>query len=426
MTTAQTSPVTDVMPESRGATGDGAMPARPRMRAASTVGIHAFVDMTQFVVIALMPTLSQRLELSNPQVAVLLAMTAISSGLVQPITAWLGDRHDTRWFGTGGVLLAGLCIGSLPFLGGFWSLFLVTTLGAIGVGAFHPPANAAVGALVPARRTFWLSLFFLSGMAGGVIGNMGSPYAVAAGGLHVVMWLVPLGVVMTLWLAWSINRVPHAERHDESGDKRTAARGAWAAVWVLYAGNVVRFGVNSALIYLFIASSRVLVAERAGVAAITDELAGDASKLNGVLQGLLQVGSGGAALVLGIWLGHRHEKAALVAVPLVGAGAIALMPVLPGPMALSVLAVVAGVGFGALVPVTVSMAQRLLPHRTGLASGLMLGGAWMFAGVGAISAEAIHERAGLDTAFSVVAIVLACAGGLSLLLPTSALRASER
>ncbi|MEL6739138.1 MAG: MFS transporter [Planctomycetota bacterium] len=405
---------------------DGASPARPRLRAGSTVGIHAFVDMTQFVVIALMPTLTLRLDLSGSQVAALLAMTAVSSGLVQPITAWLGDRHDTRWFGTLGVVLAGACVGSLPFLTGFWDLLVVTTLGAIGVGAFHPPANAAVGALVPARRTFWLSLFFLSGMAGGVLGNVGAPQAVAAGGLGVVMLLAPVGVVMMLWLAWSINGVAHAERHEADGTRRRAGPGAWLAVWVLYAGNVVRFAVNNALFYLLIVSAEELTRERAGVEALTGALGEDASKLNGLFQGLMQVGSGGAALLLGLWLGHRREKTAIVVAPLLGAIAIWCMPLLPGATALALLSVAAGVGFGAVVPVTVSMAQRLLPHRTGLASGLMLGGAWMFAGVGALSAEAMHERAGVEVAFSVVAGVLAFAGVVSLLVPTKALRACER
>ncbi len=87
-----------------------------------------------------------------------------------------------------------------------------------------------------------------------------------------------------------------------------------------------------------------------------------------------------------------------------------------------VLTVVAGLGFGGLIPVSISLAQRLLPHRTGLASGLMMGGAWMFAGSGALVAERVFTEWGFEAAFYATGGFMLLAAGLSALLPSSVLR----
>ena len=78
---------------------------------------------------------------------------------------------------------------------------------------------------------------------------------------------------------------------------------------------------------------------------------------------------------------------------------------------------VAGVGFAGIIPVTIALAQRLLPHRTALASGLMMGGAWGFAAVGPTIAQLLIDHVGLTHAYAVTAGVLLVAGGLSLALP---------
>ena len=74
------------------------------------------------------------------------------------------------------------------------------------------------------------------------------------------------------------------------------------------------------------------------------------------------------------------------------------------------LAVVAGVAYGGIMPITITMAQRLLPHRTSLASGLMMGGAWSIAGIGPSLAQILMERAGMVWACEVTALLLVVSG----------------
>jgi MFS family permease len=186
--------------------------------------------------------------------------------------------------------------------------------------------------------------------------------------------------------------------------------------------------------------------------AMTTEMGIEASQLNGVLQASMQIGMGVAGILLGFVLSARYEKLVFVVFPILGAVAVFMIPraeliAESAEVPIAVLAtVLTGVGFGAVIPVSISLAQRLLPHRTSLASGMMLGGAWMLAFVGPLFAELVHKgvsskpgtpgfviRAiealpgrlsaalmdgmGLDAGFTVTAVVLLFAGLIALLLP---------
>jgi fucose permease len=121
-------------------------------------------------------------------------------------------------------------------------------------------------------------------------------------------------------------------------------------------------------------------------------------------------------------------------IPLLGAGAILAIPhadafagesVFLAATIAGLLTIAAGFGFGSLVPVSMSLAQRLLPHRTSFASGMMLGGAWGVAVIGPQIMRAIHDGidANLETGFAVAAGSIALASVLAIWLPGRLLRA---
>ena len=62
-------------------------------------------------------------------------------------------------------------------------------------------------------------------------------------------------------------------------------------------------------------------------------------------------------------------------------------------------AVLMGVAFAGLIPTGVSLAQRTMPHRTSLVSGMMLGGSWAAGAWGPDFAQTITSQQGLRTAF---------------------------
>ena len=432
---------------------DVAGPSMARTRAGVVVGSHWLMDVFPFVVVSLLPVLRTRLDLSDGQIAMLLAMGSITSGASQPIAAWLSDRFDTRVLGPLGLLVAGGCVGLLGYVTSYWQLLLVQVIAPLGVGAYHPIAAAGAGSLSGRRRSLGLSIFFVAGMLGGMTGNSLAPQYVAlmgggedgvaiGVGLRALVWLIPMAMVGAGAMWWAIRRVPHRahdghERHMTlSAEER---RRRWTAVGVLYAGNAMRFMVNMALVQLIVLWAERHAAARAVAAASAADVSVLASKINGPLQASMQVGMGAAGLAAGIVLRAHHEKGALIAVPCAGALAVVAFPLATlvdpgGGVALGmafVLAILAGAGYGGMIPVTLSLSQRLLPHRTGLASGLMLGGAWCFGAVGPPLASMLTNGVGawggigLDWAFVAVGGLLLVSGGAGVVLRGETVRGAR-
>ena len=99
----------------------------------------------------------------------------------------------------------------------------------------------------------------------------------------------------------------------------------------------------------------------------------------------------------------------MVWVPIVFMPVIGLFPFLPLGAGYF-LAVAAGIGFATMIPVTVVLAQQLIPRQTNLASSLMMGGAWALAFLGPACAEFGIGRFGLQTTFLATAATLGLAG----------------
>jgi len=407
--------------------------SRTRLRMWTTIASHTVVDFFSFLVVPLLSVLEGEVRMSHLQGALLLAVGQVASGVIQPVVALASDRFDTRWLGTLGFLVAAVAIGLVGYAETFSQLLVLQILGAAGIGAFHPVAAAAVGHLAGPRRSLGIAWFYLAGMLGGVLGNVSAGHYVERfarsggstdAGLKALLYLTPVGIAFVIALGLAIHGMPH-RTHDAHTVHRALPeaerRKRWTGVWLLYAGNVLRFGVDVCLIQLIIRWTELMALDRSTGGVFTDAVRIDASQLNGPLQAAKQVGMGLGGVALGWWFHVRHERALLVVMPLVGAAMVAALPYTGGAMALVVCAL-AGLGYGAVVPMTISMAQRLIPHRTSLASGLMMGGAWAVASVGSPISQRLSERFGLETAFLAVAVSLLFASLIGLLIPKAAER----
>ncbi len=410
------------------------VPAHSR-RLSTILGAHTVTDFFSFLFIPILSVLEGRLDLTSKQGAIILSLGAVCSGLVQPVVAWLGDRYDTRLLSPLALATAVISISMVGQATEFWHLVVIQVVGAAGIGAFHPAAAAAIGQLSGRKRSLGVSIFFFTGMAGGVLGNNLSPWMQQRIGLPNYIWLIIPGLLAALALAWAIRRIPHrhhtatAQQQSWSGEESKAR---WFAVGVLYVGNVIRFTVNMMLIQLVIRWTEQTVLLRESAAELTPALRESASQINGPMQGAMQIGMAGGGLLAGALLRARHEKAAIVIVPIVGALAVVAFPythsiaeslgvasiLMPAAF---MLAIATGVGYAGVVPVTIALAQRLLPHRTALASGLMLGGAWGIAAIGPPFAQWLINTVGLTQAFAISAVMLALGGVMSLALPSKLL-----
>lgn len=394
-----------------------------RARATAAIVAHLVVDLFSFIVVPLLSIIEGRLHLSAGEGTALIAIGSVSSGLIQPIVALLSDRHDTRVIGTLGFLVAVLAVGGVGYVDTYAQLIALQVVATAGVGAFHPVAAAAVGQLAHTRRSLALAWFYAAGMIGGVGGNLLAPAWAgtfgrdalgvfdAAAGLRSLAYLIPLGLLFVGLLVWAVHSTPH--RHADAQSRHaslsaTERRSRWRAIALLWVGNVLKFGVDTAVIALVKEWTKHLAERRfasPGSSITVTELAFKASSLSGPLQASKQIGMGIGGLLLGFLLVKRYEKHAMIGVPLLGAAALFVLPHTDGATAWVVCAV-AGLGYGSTIPLTLSISQRLLPHRTSLASALMLGGAWSIGSFGSTIAQALSDRVSLAAAFDATAIAM--------------------
>lgn len=397
--------------------GDPAFSLGIRLRIAAIVITHSAVDFFSYFLIPILTILEGRLSLTPTQGAILVGVGSISSGLIQPLVALISDRYKTPWPGVLGMLLCVAAYSLLGYANSFATLLLLQILGSAGSGAFHPVAAATMGRLTARRRTVGISVFFMAGMIGGIAGNAFTPTYVRTLSVEALWYFLLPGVLATVYMGWAVYSSP------AKGAQAKASAGpivqiphAWRGVSILYVGNAIRFTVNMMLVQLLVRLTEAAALSRAGADTLTPAIRVQAAAINGPLQAAMQIGMGIAGMALGYYLSPRRERLALVIGPVVGGLIVIAFPYVPTTLAFG-MAIGAGMAYAGLIPTTISMAQRFLPHRTTLASALMLGGAWAVAALGPPLVQWMIDDFGLSTAFGMTGALLASSGLVALALP---------
>ena len=345
---------------------------------------HIIIDVYPIFFASLMLVFKERLGLTAWQMVAIFATGPIVSGLPQVFFAWVTDRLDSRICGWFGLSLGAMCICSIGYASNFWVLWGLQIAGMLGTGMYHPIGAALAGQIGGAikppgtgGRAWGVGMFYTAGMVGGFLGSLLCTRMTAAFGPQSLLLLAVPGLFMAAALYSATSRFPHRhvnhhELHnsiapDESRERRFA-------VGLLFVGNVMRFTVNTGLPVLF-----VIWAERR----LPTDVA-SATNLNGNLLAALAVGMGIFGLTARRWSPVGREKGPMLALTLIGAvivGATGFAGTSLGEGVMYLMVAASAMGFSAVIPTTISIAQRLLPGRTGLASGLMLGTAWSVSAV---------------------------------------------
>jgi MFS family permease len=400
---------------------EGLLNARPEVTPWQSTGAvfatlcvgHLAVDFGATLVNSSLGLIEVRSRLIPEQSAWLLGVGTLTSGLAQPITAVVGDRLQSRMIAVLGVLLAGVGFGLLGFAQNLPALAAIYTVGMVGAGMFHPIAATTIAQLQESRRNFAAGAFYVAGMIGGVSGAMFWP-----------RWLsqesgfeqLPLVVLPFLVLALAVHRgnrsLPPLQTRNRPTVEQAAVRKNWGSILVLYCSSALRYCVNTALVYLYLRwVQQGYAAEHVGWTA--DQVAKAAAPVVGNLNAMTILGMALGSLLAGTFVSPGKEKLPMVVVPLAFAPVVAFLPHL-GIHASYVMGILAGIGFSAMFPISVAMAQHLLPHRANLAASLMMGGAWAVATLGPRFAEYGVTHWGVENTFLLTAIVLAASGLVAL------------
>lgn len=393
---------------------------------------HAVIDVYPMFIAALAVMLNERLRMTPGQYAAMFAVGPIVSGLPQAFFAWATDKFDTRFCGWFGLAIGSACLCSIGYAQTFEQLLILQIIGLTGTGMFHPIGAALAGQLaryaVRHGRAWGVSIFYSAGMIGAILGPILCTRMTIAFGMKSLAWIIPPSLLVAWVLFLATSKAPHrpdghaAIHRAIPPDER---RERWRAVGLLFVGNTFRFIVNTGLIVMFGYWSR------ARFPADTDA----ATRLTGNLCSALAVGMLIFGLLGGRLMPAGRERAPMIWLTLFGAVSVATLGLIGhhlGLWAMYAACVVSALGFAAVIPGTVSLAQRLLPGRTGLASGLMLGTSWCISAVAPLYISLMLGRIPLeqvatlpmwrlDAAFGGFGVMLLVSAALAWMIPSGLL-----
>jgi MFS transporter, FSR family, fosmidomycin resistance protein len=370
------------------------MDRRNKLTIALLSTAHFVLDSYSSFLYQLLPLMAVKLRLTPAQAGLVPPMLTITSSLMQPVYGIISDRYLKRSMVVFGPLIAAVflsCLGTADSLPGLMALVI---LGGVGVGMFHPQGAALVSRAASSdgldrRQGMMISVFSSAGTVGFALGPLLVAMAVNRYGLenswYTAIWGVAFWVVLFRHCP-PLEQKGRAEGAPALGD---ALRAAWVPLTLLYFAVVLRSAVA-----VSVQTYWPFALKSSGMTEM---------EYGSVLSGFLFFGGVGGFFggVLADRLGARRVSmvAMLVASPLLLAAFSTR-----GPLS-NVLLMAGGTALNLPIPVSVVMAQRLVPGGASTVSALMMGFAW---GAGALMtpiAGAMSEKFGFARALMMAALV---------------------
>ncbi len=355
---------------------------------------HLVLDSYSSFIFPLLPLLAVKLSLKPAQIGVLTPTLMITSSLMQPVYGMISDRYLKRSMAVFGPLIAAVflsCIGlatSLPML------LALVICGGIGIGSFHPQGAAIVARAAAVdgggrHQGMVMSVFSSTGTIGYALGPLIIALVVSRFGLERSWYTLGWGVLMWALMFKYCPPLEQVTRHADAPSLSTALRAAWAPLTLLYFAVVLRSAVS-----VSVQTFLPFALQDSGLTT---------TQVSWVLAGFLFFGGLGGFFggALADRLGARRVSLAsmLLATPLL----LAAFTV-EGPPRYALL-LAGGTALNLPIPVSVVMAQRLVPGGTSTVSALMMGFAW---GAGALLAPvtgALSERFGFVQALTMMSVL---------------------
>lgn len=377
---------------------------------------HFAVDTLNSQLGILLAVLSTPLALNNSTVGLIATLYSLVGSLTQPLFGWLSDRYGPRYSIGGGVLWMALCLSLVALAPGYWPI-VGLVIGALGSAAFHAPGAAKasqVGHIHMAGQVATAaSLFFLFGQGGFALGPALGGLIIdqldRSGILILSLCAVPIGLFALRTLD------PKREPAPTPAPVSRAATASAAAQ-----ADYTQFG----LVLMVAAAGRWCeLATATFLPKLLHDQGISATEYGIVLATFM--GAGALGGVVGGILGDRWGRMRTVIL----AYALSVIPFFFFPnahgLALFILAPLTGFLNGAPFSILVVTAQKALPGRGGLASGLTLGLMFAAGALGSSISGWTADQVGIALALQMNALlsVVAVVGALILANRPKSLRA---
>lgn len=356
----------------------------------------------------LLPALVSQFGLSITLSGLLVMIHAMTSSVLQPILGYYMDRTSPTWL----ILLtlpgSALLIAAAGLMPNTALLFLCVAAAGLISAVFHPLATGLLGRVIPEhRKGLAMSLF----VGGGNFGFASAPAVVILMALHFgiasLLYLALPGVLLTYaYYRQGIHKIRLSAASTNAPALTPAT--PWYRSSAVINLNLV-MGLRSWVQLTISTLLPLWLASRGFSPAVAGTL----------LTAFLASGATGG--LTGGWLGDRFgHKRLILAAMLFCLPALYVFFSLPELSWLAwLLIVLVGAALQGTMPSSIVWAQGLMPDKTAMASGMMLGLSYGLGGLGTALTAAAADVIGLDAALLWTLVPYAAAIPLAMTIPLS-------
>ena len=363
---------------------------------------HFSNDMLGGVLPMLFPLMKLQYGLSNAEVGlVTLAYTATSS-LTQPLFGYFSDTHGRRWFVPATLLWATVCASLYGFATSFFMFIALAALAGIGSGAFHPlGASNAAAVSTDEHRNAAMSWYTVAGGVGYGLGPLVGSMLLAAFGARGTIWLLIPGFTAAA-LIWPRMRLVERAREARALINRSIhAAPAWGTL-----SRVILVTMLRSWVYLSVLQMSPIWYSELGFS----------RAFYGPLASVIIIAGAAGTLVGGGFADRLGQRRVITSTLALTIPALFLYVAFPGPQGI-ILAALFGFFCDASLSITLVMAQRLVPGRVGIASGVILGLGFVTGGIGVPITGRLADLFGMQAALASLALLLVIGILISFTLP---------
>jgi len=368
---------------------------------AATFG-HFSVDMYSGMLPLILLALTQPLGLSYARVGFVSMLYSLAASVSQPFFGWLGDQRGARPMAVLGVAAIAATVGVMRFVDNYTMLLALAIIAGMGSGAFHPQGATLAAHAPPSQRGTSASLFMLGGNTGFAFGPIFNTAIFAVTGTFMPETLALLGLAQAAIIFWALAAQPREDyRTTISSSPTTAKRAALSVIIVLMLVMFLRSWTSST-----ISTYVPQVFKAFGYS--------NADAGNVLFSVLLPLAIGG---LIGGTLSDQIGRRRVLVVTTVLSGPALWLLLQTGGASVYLAGAILGLTIGASTPVTLVMAQSLVPRGLGLMSGIVMGFSFISGAMGVAISGVMADQIGLLQTMNVNAVLPVIAAALALLLP---------
>jgi len=356
---------------------------------------HMVTDIYQGALPATLPFLKDKLGLTYTMTGVILMVANFTSSILQPLFGFYSDKKDKAALLPVGILAAGIGYALLALPSDYYLVLFLVVISGLGVAAYHPEGYKTAHFFTGERSVTGMSVFSVGGNLGLAIGPPMAIYVTRYLGFDalpvvIIPSLLCTALILTQKRTIAIPRLEHTAKQAE-GTKTSIS--SYVSLFLVVAIVIMRswtqMGLLSYIPFYYI-----------------NYLKGDPVFAGNLVFVFLACGAAGTLIGAPFadrW-GHRFfirltMFLATVNLPLM------FVPYIANSYLLFFVLGLEGMLLISTFSVTIVMAQRLLPNRLGVASGLMVGFAIGTGGIGVTLLGIVADNFGVPVALESIMVL---------------------